>query len=128
MVYLIETGGKTNKQIVIVGLVALKSSLVSNGLTAFVASVNDDKALLGVGKSLNGSKNSLALVGSVAGIYINVKRAETEGTMVSRGVSEWFNLSTAILTDKARIILFESLVFHSLITSLTILQSAFRIH
>ena len=75
--------GQLDKQVVIVGLIALKGSLVANGLTTLIASVNDDKALLGVGESLYGTKDSLTLVGSVTGINIYVKRAEAEGTVIS---------------------------------------------
>ena len=57
--------------------------LVSHGLTASFASVDDYIALLGVGKSLNGAKDTAAAVCSVAGVYVNVKRAKAEGTVVS---------------------------------------------
>ncbi len=83
LVYLIETGSKTNKQVVIVGLISLKGRLVANGLAAFVAAVNYDKALFRVGKSLNGTENSFAFVSPVARVYINVKRAKTKGTVIS---------------------------------------------
>ena len=75
--------GELDKQVVIVGLIALKGSLVANGLTTLIASVNDDKALLGVGESLYGTKDSLTLVGSVTRVNIYVKRAEAEGTVIS---------------------------------------------
>ena len=110
---LLQACGKLDKQIVIVGLVTFKCGLVANGLTAFFTAVNDDKSLFGVGQSLYGTKNSLTGVRSVAGIYINVKRAEAEGTVISRCVAEGLNLSATVLTNKACIVLFKSLVFHN---------------
>ena len=80
------------------------SRLVADGGAALLAAVNDDETALRVGKSLYRAKKSAAIVGSVAGIYINVKRAQTKGAMIARGIAERQNLSSAILTDKARIV------------------------
>ena len=83
MSYSVKTCGKSDKQIVVVTLLALKSRFVAHRSAAFVTAVDDDKALLGIGQSLYGTKDTVAIVGSVAGIYINVERAEAEGTVVS---------------------------------------------
>ena len=93
--------GQTNKQIIVVGLVAFHSRLVADGLTAFVASVDDDKSLFGVGQGLYGTKDALTLVGSVAGIDVHVERAEAEGTVISRGVAKGQNFLTTVLAYKA---------------------------
>ena len=94
-------------------MISLEGGFVAYRLSAFIATVDYNKALFGVGKSLNGSKNALTFIGSVTGIYINVKRAKAEWTVISRGVAKRLNLSAAILTNKARIVLFKSLVFHN---------------
>ena len=56
---------------------------VANRGAAFVAAVNDNKALFGVGESLDRAENSAAIVGSVARVYINVKRAKAKWAMVA---------------------------------------------
>ena len=70
-----------------VGIVGLNfrlvSRLVSYRFTAFVTSVNYYVASLGVGKRPYRAKNSAAVVCSVAGIDIDVKRAEAEWAMIS---------------------------------------------
>lgn len=112
MSYSVKPCGKSDEQVVVVTLLTLEGSLVTHRLSAFVAAVDDDKSLLGVGESLYGTKNTLAVVGSVTGIYIHVERAEAEGAVISRGVSKGEHLSATVLADKACIVFLKSLVFH----------------
>ena len=70
---LVKYCGEFNNQVVVVGLVAFEGGFVADGCAAFVTAVNDYKSLLWVGQRLNGAENALTVVGSVAGIYINVK-------------------------------------------------------
>ena len=67
--------GELDYQVHIVGLnLCLVCRLVSDRLAAPLAAVDDDIALLRVGHSTYGAKNAAALVGSVTGIHVNVKR------------------------------------------------------
>ena len=74
-VFLVFCGGELDDQIHIVGLdFRLVSGLVSDRLAAFFTAVNYDISLLRVGHSTNRAEYSATLVGSVAGVYINVER------------------------------------------------------
>ncbi len=81
--YLVKSCGKSYKQVVIICLTALKSRFVSYRLATFIASMDNDISLFGVGKSLYGSENATAIVSSVTRVNINVKRAKAEGTVIS---------------------------------------------
>ena len=83
--------------------------------------MNDNISLFRVGKSLDRTKNTLTLIGSVARIDVNVKRAKTEGTVISRGVAKRQDLFSAVFADKSRIVFLKSLVFHN-----TTYNSAFK--
>ena len=85
---------------------------ITDYFSATVASVDDDIALFGVGLGADGTENSAAGVRSVAGVDVNVERAETEGAMVSRGVAERQNLAAAVFADEALVQLFEAFIFH----------------
>jgi hypothetical protein len=111
--FLVFCGGELDDQIHIVGLdLCLVSGLVSDRLAAFFTAVNYDISLLRVGHSTNRAEYSATFVGSVAGIYVHVERAEAEWTVISRGVDKGQNLFTAIFADKAGIIFSKTLVFH----------------
>ena len=75
--------------------------------------MNDNKALFGVGESLDRAENSAAIVGSVARVYINVKRAKAERTVIARGVAKGQNLFSAVLADKALVVFSKTLIFHN---------------
>jgi len=93
-------------------LISLDGCLVTYGFAAFIASMNDDKSLFGVRKSLNRAENPAAVVSSVAGVNIYVERAKAEWTMIPRRVAEWKHLAAAVFADKALVVLLETLVFH----------------
>ena len=86
--------------------------LVADGGTALFAAVDDNKAALGVGERLYRAKNAAAIVGSVAGIYVNVKRTKANRAVIARGVAEGQNLLAAILAYKSGIVFLESFFFH----------------
>lgn len=110
---LIFCRGELDDEIHIVGLnLRLVCRLVSDGLAAFFTAVNDDIALLRVGKRAYGTENAAALVGSVAGVYIDVQGGETEGAVISRGVAERLDALAAGGTDEARIVFRKSFRFH----------------
>ena len=69
-------------------------------------------ALLGVWLCLDGTENTTTGVGSVAGVYIYVQRAQTKGAVITRGVTERLYLLAAVLTYKAVVVFSESFVFH----------------
>ena len=73
-------------------------------LTAFLAFVDKHEAVLGIGLGAYGAKYAATGVGSVARIYIHVKRAEAKRAMVSRGEAEGQDFFTAIFTYKTRVV------------------------
>lgn len=80
---LLKSCGEFYQKVVVIGLTALNSSLVAHGCTAFLATVYDNEALFGIGKRLYGAENAKTVVCSVTGVYVNVKRAKAEGTMIA---------------------------------------------
>ena len=94
-----------DNKIKIVGLdLCLVRRLVSDGLSAFLASVDYDVSLLCIRLRSCRAENSEAGICSVAGVYINVQRAEAEGAMIARGVSERKHLFTAIFANKSVVV------------------------
>ena len=82
MLYL--SGCKLDNQVHIVGLgFGLVGGTVSDLDTAPLAAVNYDKSALRVGERPYRSENSAAGILSVAGVDIDVKRREAEGTVVA---------------------------------------------
>ena len=77
---------------------------VANGRTASFAAMNYDIAALRIRRSTGGAKNAAALVGAVAGVYINVERAKAKRAVISRGVTEGENLLAAVFAYKSAIV------------------------
>ena len=76
--------GKLDDKVGIVGLgLCLVGCLVADDGTAFIATVDDDISLFGVGYDLDGLHRRLALASSVPGVYVKVKRPKTKGAVVS---------------------------------------------
>lgn len=98
---LVKSCGEFNKQVVVVRLIAFEGGFVADGCAAFVTAVNDDKSLFGIGQGLNGAENSLTVVGSVTGVYVNVKRAEAKRAVIARGVAKWLNLFATVFAYEA---------------------------
>ena len=75
---------KLYKKLAVIGLnLRILSSTVSYNSAAPLAPVYDDKAAARVGQRLYGAKYSAAGVCAISRIYINVQRAQAEGTVVS---------------------------------------------
>jgi hypothetical protein len=75
---------KTYDEIHIVGLyLCLVRRTVSDYRAAFIASVDYNVASLRIGLGAYRAQNAAAGIGTVAGVYVNVKRAKTEGAMIS---------------------------------------------
>ena len=107
------TCGELDEQVGIIGLdLSVVCRLVADGGTALLTTVDDNKAALGVGERLYRAKNAAAIVGSVAGIYVNVKRTKAKRAVIARGVAEGQNLLAAILAYKSGIVFLESFFFH----------------
>lgn len=82
--FLVKSCGELDYKVVIVGLnLCLVGCFVSNYLSASVAPVDDNIAFFGIGLGADRTKNSTAIICSVAGVYINVQGAEAEWAMVS---------------------------------------------
>ena len=77
------------------------SRLVAYDFATLVTAVNYDVAALRIGQGTDRAEYSAALVCSVTGIYIHVKRAKAERTVVARGVAKGQNLTAAVLTYEA---------------------------
>ena len=76
--------GQLDKQgTVVVLCTGIEGGAVAAYLSAFLTPVNNDKAVLGVGLGADGAHDTAALVGAVTGIYINVERTKTEGTVIA---------------------------------------------
>ncbi len=79
---------------------------------AFPAAVDYYISLLCISFDLDRLKLSAALAGSVAGIFVHVKRPKAKRAMVSRRIAERFDLPAAVSADKSVIIFPKSLFFH----------------
>ena len=89
----------------IIGLYfCLVRRLVSDDGSALLALMDNDVTPLWVGLRFDRAKYAAAWVGSVAGVYINMQRAQAKGAMIARGVAEGKNLTAAALTCKAVIV------------------------
>ena len=86
---------------------------VARDASASVAFMDYDISLFRVGLDPYRAQYAAAGVRSVSGVYINVKRAEAERAVISRGVAERENLFSAILADESAIVFLESLFFHN---------------
>ena len=81
-------------------------------LSATRALVQDHVALFGIGLHANGLHRSLAGVGAVAGVDVDVKRPEAERAMVSGGVAQRQDLTSAMRANKAVIVFRKPFLFH----------------
>ena len=78
------SGCKLNYKVGVVRLyLCLVSRLVSNYLSAFLTFMDNDVSALCVGLCLDRAENTAAVVLSVAGIYVNVQRAEAKRAVIS---------------------------------------------
>ena len=76
--------GELDDKVGIVWLgLCLVGCLVADDGTAFIATVDDDISLFGVGLCPYRAEDSAAIIRSVTGVDIHVKRAEAEGAMVA---------------------------------------------
>ena len=108
------SGGELDDEIHIVWLdLCLVGGTVAHRLTAFFAAVDYDVTALCVRQRLYGAENTAAVVCSVARVYVNVQGAETERTVISRGISEREHLFAAVLADEACVVFLKALFFHN---------------
>ena len=80
------------------------SGFVSVNFTATRAFMDNDKSLFGVGQGLNRAQDTAAIVCSVTGIYVNVKRPKAKGAVVARRVFEWTDLRPAMYADESVVV------------------------
>lgn len=77
---------------------------VSVYLAALFALVKNYIAFFRVYFYLDGLHLPLTLAGSVAGIYIKVKRPKTKRAVISRCIAERLDLSSAVGADKSVVV------------------------
>ena len=112
---LIAACRQLDDEVGVVGLdLCLVGGLVARDCAASVTLVDKDIASPCVRLCLDRAEYAATGVGSVAGVYVHVYRAEAEGAVIARGVAEGQNLPAAIHAGEAAVVLGKSLVTHSL--------------
>ncbi len=81
-------------------------------MSAPLAAVRYDIAAPRVRLDLDGTHDAAAPGSPVAGIYVNVERAEANGAMVARRVTERLDLCAAVCADKAAVIFSKPFFIH----------------
>jgi hypothetical protein len=92
-------------------IVVLRRLVTALG-TAFFASMYNNEAFFRVGLTAYGAHYTAAVRRPVARHNIKMQGAEAFGTMIARAVAKRRNLVSAVGAYKARIVLFESFIFH----------------
>ena len=96
------TCGKLDKKRTVVRLcLRVESRSVSAYLSAFFTFVDYNKSAFCVGLGADRSHKSSTFVGSVARIYINVKRPQAEGAMIPRGIAQGKHFPSAMGAGEA---------------------------
>ena len=80
------------------------SGAIALDFSAFSAFVENYISFFCVRYNLNCVHNTAAGVGAVSGIFVHVKGAKAEGTVVTRGAFHGKDLFFTVLADKARIV------------------------
>jgi hypothetical protein len=110
--------GQLDKQGAVVGLdLRVKCGAVAADLSALLALVYDNKSASCIGLRAYRAQKSAAFVGAVAGVYVNVERAEAEGAVIARTCPHRENLLAAVGAYKSRVVLCKSFLFHIIIYS-----------
>ena len=92
---------QTDQQTQVVGLIfGLVGGAISPQFAADGAFVNDDKALARVGLHAKGHHFAAALRRAVTRIYVQMKRPQAEGTVISGAVPEGLHLASAVGADE----------------------------
>ena len=113
MCELLQTCSQLNDQRGIVRLyLSLVRCLVSDDRAAFITFMDYNVSLFRIRLCLDRTEYASTVVGSVTGIYIHVQGAETEGAVITRGITEWQNLFTAVFTYESIVVFSKSFVFH----------------
>jgi hypothetical protein len=80
--------------------------------SAFFAFMYNNEALFRIGLTAHGAHNATAIRRPVTRHYIKMQGAKALGAMIARAVAKRRNLVSAVGAYKARIVLFESFIFH----------------
>lgn len=83
-------------------------------LAAFVAFMEYDITLFGVGKRFYRAHDSATFTSSVSRIFVNVERAKALGAMIARCIAERKHLKSAVGANEAVVIFSEKFLFHIL--------------
>ena len=74
--------------------------------------MGDDIALFRVGFGGNRDHEPSATARAVAGVVIEMKRAETARTVIAARIAEGLNVKSAVCTDEFLVLLFKKFCFH----------------
>ncbi len=88
---------------------------VASQIAAFVAFVGYYVTLLRIGCAGYRHKQASAIRCTVAGVYVDMHRAQTPGAMVAAGFTQGQNLKSAVAAHKTLIVFGKALGFHALI-------------
>ena len=102
-----------NDELHIIGLyLGVMRRAATHKLAAFVAFVDDNIPLFRVGHRRHRAQKSAALVGAIPGVFVNVKRGKTKGTVIARAFAKGQNLFFTVFADKSRVVFCKSFRFH----------------
>ena len=104
---------ETDQERAVVGLnLGFVRGTVSVDLPAFGATVNDHKALLGIGLGADRLHWSAAFICAISRIDIHMQRPKAKRAMVARGVAQGLYGFSAMLSYKAVIVFGKSFLLH----------------
>ena len=105
--------GEADDKVGIVGLhLRFVGGFIARDFATTVTAVNENITALGVGKRADWAENATTGIGAVTRENVYVQRAETEGTVIARGVAEREHLFATVLAGEAAIVFLKSFLLH----------------
>lgn len=87
--------------------------LITAQLAAFLASVDDDISLLGIGERRHRLQSAAAIAGSVPGVHVQMERPQAKRAMIAGSLLQRQHLLPAVRANKSAVIFGKSLYFHN---------------